>query len=215
MENKPIPKSSLPPAPVTNNWHNAEGGIQAQVIENVNIPGVTPDMLRGALSQLLSPAPVSHAMEWASLDKQSYCLFVLEEEVYNGTNGTFSVAKACALREPMCEEIIEKYRELNAEQKEAIKKMPCIFARRNEEYKNAGVCQVAYIGRLTDIYVQDETIKFYFTAFASVSQQLLNEQADDLGIWHVPLRNELDYEHWSIINRNLIQALAGLGVSVL
>lgn len=190
------------------------GNIQNNVSINMNGNSLDlMDLIKAFQPTAQTETPPSHAMEWASLDSQHYCLFVLEDEVYE--KGAFSVAKDLALEEHTCEELRKKYMDLASEQKDAIKKMPCIFARRNEEYKNAGVCQVAYLGRLTDICVQGETIKFCFAAFATIPQQKLNEQADLLGIWHAPLRNEFDFEHWSIINGNLIQSLTDLGVSVL
>lgn len=191
------------------------GNIQNNVSINVNGDSVAilEQLIKSLSPDVHRQRGDSHAMEWASLDCEHYCLFVLENEVYR--KEVFSMSKDVSLEEHTAGDIREKYWELNPGQREAIKNMPCIFARRNTgDYKMAGNMQTVCVGKLTDIYVQDETIKFYFSRFADVPQQLLNEQEDYLGMWHLPLRNELDFEHWSIIKGNLIQVLSDLGVAI-
>lgn len=67
---------------------------------NINFNGVTPETLQSIVTMFSPqtvPQKVSHALEWSSLNTESYCLFVLENEAYNC--GAFSIAKSKTLRD--------------------------------------------------------------------------------------------------------------------
>lgn len=169
--------------------------------------------VRNTVSRPASPAPrfVSHAMEWASLSKESYNLFVLENEDYN--NGSFCISKSCALRytEP---DDYEAYHLLKMDDIEQIKNMPCIFAKRNSYYGHCDSFQPLVFGRIVDVINQGETIKFVFRGFQANPQQQLNENVTELKIARASLRNEFDEEHWSIKRADLINAIERLGIII-
>lgn len=159
------------------------------------------------------PAPrfVSHAMEWASLSKEAYNLFVLENEDYN--NGSFCISKGCALRYTEQADY-EAYHLLKMNDIERIKRMPCIFAKRNSYYGRSDIYQPLVFGRIIDVINQGEMIKFVFQGFQASPQQKLNENAAELKIARASLRNEFDEEHWSIKRADLISTIEHLGIII-
>ena len=66
---------------------NQGDGIQIQQNSgpiNINVSSTELSELLGGIFRLTpSENPVTHAMEWASLSKDCYCLFVLENEEYS------------------------------------------------------------------------------------------------------------------------------------
>lgn len=182
---------------------------------NLNINCLAPELLQGLMSMFAAqPAPqkVSHKLEWASLSQASYCLFVLENEDYN--YGAFSIAKNSALRKYTSSEHKERYVDLTPVAIAELANMPCIFAKRNMHFGHTEPSHPALLGRITDIRVQGETIKICFVGFQGIQQQLLNENIVLLGLAHASLRNELDEEHWSIKNGNLIEVIARLHIDI-
>jgi len=188
-----------------------KGSIPVSVPDNSGAPSNTS--AGNTASRPASPAPhfVSHAMEWASLSKESYNLFVLENEDYN--NGSFCISKSCALRytEP---DDYEAYHLLRMDNIEQIKHMPCIFAKRNSYYGHCDSFQPLVFGRIVDVINQGETIKFVFRGFQANPQQQLNENVTELKIARASLRNEFDEEHWSIKRADLINAIERLGIII-
>jgi hypothetical protein len=182
---------------------------------NFNFNGITPETI-ASLAAMFSMQPaqkkVSHAIEWASLSTSNYCLFVLENEEYS--NGAFSIAKNRALQNYTPPGYKERYNVLTPDAVEELINMPCIFAKRNMYYGYTEDSHPALIGRIRDIRVQRETIKICFSGFQGISQQLLNRNIGILNMASSPLRNELDVEHWSIKNCNLLNIMARLGVTV-
>ncbi len=182
---------------------------------NLNINCPTPELMQGLMSMFAAqPAPqkVSHKLEWASLNQERYCLFVLENEDYN--YGVFSIAKSCALRKYTDSEHKERYFDLTPAVVSELTSMPCIFAKRNMHFGYTEASHPALLGRITDMRAQGETIKVCFSGFQGISQQLLNQNIGLLGMVHASLRNELDEEHWSIKDCNLIDAMARLHVDI-
>ena len=182
---------------------------------NLNINCLTPELIQGLISMFSAqPAPqkVSHKLEWASLSQESYCLFVLENEDYNCS--AFSIAKSCALRKYTASEHKERYVALTPAAIAELASMPCIFAKRNMYFGHTEPSHPALLGRITDMRVQGETIKICFAGFQGIQQQLLNENIVLLGMAHASLRNELDEEHWSIKNGNLIDAISRMHIDI-
>ena len=182
---------------------------------NLNINCLTPELAQGLMSMFAAqPAPqkVSHKLEWASLNQTSYCLFVLENEEYN--HGAFSIAKSCSLRKYTSLEQKERYFDLTPAAVATLTSMPCIFAKRNRDYKSTDASHPALLGRITAVNVQHETIKLRFTGFQAISQQVLNQNITLLGLAYSALRNELDEEHWSIKDGNLPGVMTRLNNTV-
>ena len=172
--------------PNVNTFYGADGAIQAQTINNLQVnlsldtpeaverfsqifQGMTPVAqgsaeIHAATSSLQPQAttdpqliPIQHAIEWAALDSECYCLFVLENEEYN--YGAFSIAKNVALTKYTEESDLEKYRSLNAEAVQSLVGMPCIFAKRNNFYNRTDDLHPAIFGRIREIKNQGGTIK--------------------------------------------------------
>lgn len=202
----------------TNGMVNTGSGIQVGTNAgtiNLNINCPTPGLMQGLMSMFAAhPAPqkVSHKLEWASLNQERYCLFVLENEDYNC--GAFSIAKNCALCKYTAQEHKKRYANITPAVLAELASMPCIFAKRNMHFGYTEEGHPALLGRITDMRVQGETIKVCFTGFQGISQQLLNQNIGLLGMVHASLRNELDEEHWSIKNGNLIDVMARLHVDI-
>ena len=182
---------------------------------NLNINCLTPELVQGIMSMFAAqpvPQKMSHKLEWASLSTTSYCLFVLENEEYNC--GAFSIAKSRALRDYTPSGYRERYITLSPDTIAELTSMPCIFAKRNMHYGSTEASHPALLGRITDIRAQRETIKICFSGFQGIPQQLLNQNIGLLGMAFSSLRNELDEEHWSIKDCNLIDAIARLNIDI-
>lgn len=180
---------------------------------NINCP--SPELLQGMIAMFSAqamPQKASYALEWASLSTTSYCLFVLENEEYNC--GAFSIAKSRALRNYTTSGYRERYITLSPDTITELTSMPCIFAKRNMHYGSTEASHPALLGRITDIRPQRETIKICFSGFQGIPQQLLNQNIGLLGMAFSSLRNELDEEHWSIKDCNLIDAIARLNIDI-
>lgn len=221
-KNEIIPVTTQPPATVSPNapqgMINTGSGVQVGTnagTMNFNFNGITPEMLQSMISMFAAQTiqqKVSHTLEWASLSTERYCLFVLENEDYNC--GAFSIAKKCALQKYTSPAHIERFRPLSAEAIAELKNTPCIFAKRNRYYNHTDDNHPAVLGRITDIFDQHETIKLCFTGFQAFPQQILNQNITLLGFAHSSLRNELDEEHWSIKDGNLLSIMTQLYISV-
>lgn len=217
QNNAPIQQNNIPATAVTNNWQNAEGGIQAQTISNltVNMPSATSEMML-MLQQLfngMKPGQtITHAIEWASLSKTHFNIFVLEKEEFNC--GMFTIPKTVSLNRYMYTEDIDSFLSLNSAAQDRLKQMPCIFAKRNMQFKHTDPNHPAVLGRITDITVQRDNIRISFAAFQAVPQQMLNEHTTELCLVCASLRNEFDEEHWSVKRGNLTQFLDNLGIVI-
>ena len=179
---------------------------------NINVSG--PELI-GLLSMLgAKPAdnPVTHIMEWASLSRTHYCLFVLENEEYK--DGVFSIAKDRALQKYTPKDVRDKYRILNPANMDELRTMPCIFTKRNMYYKRTEPHHPALVGRISNAVPQGEVIKIYFSGFQAFSQQILNQNTALLHMASAPLRNELDVEHWAIKQCNLIDAFVAMNIEI-
>ncbi len=155
------------------------------------------------------------ASEWALLSEQHYNIFVLENESFK--DNSFCMPKRFCLTEDMTDiSLIKHYKDLDPSQRDELCKMPCIFAGRNSVgYKTAGTSQPIVIGRIKEIILQTDNIKFLFDAYKNdIGQQLFNEHAADIGIADVFLRNELDVEHWSIKKGNLKKFINDHGIII-
>lgn len=197
--------------------HHGNGPQIANVFGGVHIEGLalTAEDLVSALAaiQSNSGSKKSYALEWHELSKTQYNLFVMNDENFSGE--TFSIPKKSALIHPYTDQITaEQFWSLNNRCINDLRSFPCIFARRNPEFKHCDSGFPAYIGRITEISVQTDVIQFGFKKFQHLYQTLLNENTEDFSLLQAPLRNELDVEHWAIKSCNLIQTLENLGIVI-
>lgn len=208
--------SAIAQTPNPNILVNQGDGIQIQQNSgpiNVNVDG---SELTELLSRMFGSRPtgnfVTHAVEWASLSRTHYCLFVLENEEYN--DGVFSIAKDRALQKYTPKEVRDKYRMLNLVDIDELRHMPCIFAKRNMHYKGTEPHHPALVGRISDAVPQGEVVKIYFSGFQAFPQQILNQNTALLHMASASLRNELDEEHWAIKQCDLIDAFATMNIEI-
>jgi hypothetical protein len=215
----------LPSATATTNFINAESGIQAQTINSLNVTqqiilpeNITPEYA-AQLSSIFKGMPValpedhvSHYEEWNELSKTYYNLFVLENEEYEC--GAFSIPRDVSVCRYMHREDIELFRLLSDGTRNDIFNMPCIFAKRNLDFRSTDENHPALLGRITDIAVQRSNLKIRFSGYQPIRQQLLNENPEAFGLATSALRTELDEEHWSIKRINLVHAIEKLGIKV-
>lgn len=203
----------------TNAYYNQGNGLQVANNSgtiNVNCEGTSiKDLLRSILfsDKQKNVQNVSHAVEWASLNKQYYNLFVLENE--NFSTGSFSISKERSLERYTTSKVKEKFSSLSDEAISVIQTMPCIFVKRNVHYKETDESFPALIGRITEVHEQGDNIKILFVPFQTVPQQLLNQNVALLKMAQSSLRNELDEEHWAIKECNLIHIFSAMGITIL
>ena len=203
----------------TNAYYNQGNGFQVANNSgtiNVNCDGANiENFLRSILSsdRQNDAQNVSHAVEWASLNKQYYNLFVLENE--NFSIGSFSISKERSLERYTSSKVKEKFSSLSDQAISVIRTMPCIFVKRNTQYKETDESFPALIGRITEVHEQGDNIKILFVPFQTVSQQLLNQNIALLKMAQSSLRNELDEEHWAIKECNLIHIFSAMGITIL
>lgn len=222
MEKQQISKqtSQIVTAPnAANAYYNQGNGLQ--VANNSGTINVNCDEIN--LEDLLKPfisadrqnnfQYVSHAVEWASLNKQYYNLFVLENE--NFSSDSFSISKESSLERYTSSKVKEKFSSLSEQAISMIQTMPCIFVKRNTHYKETDENFPALVGRITEVHEQGDTIRILFIPFQTVSQQLLNQNISILKLAHSSLRNELDEEHWAIKECNLIHIFSAMGITIL
>ena len=179
---------------------------------NINFP---PELLPQLMAMFRLQVPdqhVSHAIEWASLRTDTFCLFVLENEEYNC--GSFCIPKGRALEKYTSREHKLMYRTLGPAAQAEIMKMPCIFARRNPSFRWADDTFPAVLGRVTSITSQRDNIRFCFDHFGAIHQKKINDNISAFNLVYSALRNELDEEHWSIRSGNLQDVVARLGVVI-
>ena len=153
----------------------------------------------------------SHAIEWALLDEERFHLFVLENEKYDC--GCFSISKRIALKN-ILPEYADHFRPLTPSLIYELINMPCLFAIRNRNFKEAPASCPTLIGKLTEIIPQGNCIKFRFYHCGSLRQQFINENMHLFNLITKPVRNQLDEEHWSIRTGNLLQIVDQLGIKI-
>lgn len=203
----------------TNVYHNQGNGFQVANNNgtiNLNCDGTNiEDLLRSILSsdRQKNAQNVSHAVEWASLNKQYYNLFVLENE--NFSVGSFSISQERSLERYTSKKAKEEFSSLSDKAISTIRNMPCIFVQRNTHYKEADEVFSALVGRVTEVYEQGDNIKILFVPFQAISQQLLNQNIALLKMAQSSLRNELDEEHWAIKECDLIHTFLAMGITIL
>jgi len=103
---------------------------------------------------------------------------------------------------------------LTGELVEDIKTFPSIFASENRRRAATDVDHQAYYGFVTDVQPLTNDIKIFFRCNSEISQQRLNEMADNLALEQAPLANEFNNTHWTIKKVNLLEKLRVAGLLV-
>ncbi len=228
------PQNNLPAT--TNNFTAAPGGVTVQNNNGTIVQGIDTDAFNNffgpnglfmeQLAQQLASSqtaatspPTSHAMEWAKLNRERYCLFVLENETYKTGSFSIPISKALKYTDNFTRDNLIG---LSTADQEMIKNMPCIFAMKNQSFKKAAEGFPFVVGKVTEIAVQGENIKFSFVVFPpalslnvpAFEQRILNENIAALKLKERLCRNQLDEEHWAIIENDLIAVGSKIGIQV-
>lgn len=177
--------------------------IPQDLVEKMNV-------LFGLINTRGQQQNVSHAMEWASLSHERFCLFVLDNENYK--DGWFAISKDRALSKytPYSDYFLP----LNASLRAEIMQMPCIFAKRNLRHASTSDDHPVLYGKLTEINPQGSVIRFHYEHFKVERQQTINKHMEKFGLLQRPLHNQLDEEHWCIRSGNLQKTLDELNIIV-
>lgn len=147
-----------------------------------------------------------------SFNYDCFNLFVLGTEQYN--DPCFIVPKDRALTESTSQEMKDLCASLSAEAIAIIKTFPAIFCSENHHYAKTDPDHTAYYGYVTDIKIQDNGIKVYFTKLNQLPQQVLIDLSEDLCIGGARSFTELSRTHWAIKRINLIEVLEKAGYRV-
>lgn len=141
-----------------------------------------------------------------------FSLFVIGTEQYD--EPCFIVPKDRALTESTSQEIKNRCASLSPEAVSIIKTFPAIFCSENHHYANTDPDHMAYYGYVTEIKVQDNGIKVYFTKLNQLPQQVLIDLSEELCIGGAKAYTELARTHWAIKRINLIEVLERAGYRV-
>ncbi len=138
--------------------------------------------------------------------------FVLGGEQYEGAY--FIVPKDRALTESTSQEMKDLCASLSPEAIAIIKTFPAIFCSENRHYSKTDPDHMAFYGYVTDIKVQDNGIKVYFTKLNQLPQQVLIDLSYELSIAGAKSYTELSRTHWAIKRINLVEVLENAGYRV-
>lgn len=154
----------------------------------------------------------SHLVEWNSLNKDCFNVFVINNENYDC--GSFSVSRRVALEIATADEYRERFKPLTNPMIQEILGMPCLFAIKNTDFMKTEDFYPAFLGRLTKIVKQDENIRFSFVSFKDFRQQFINDNIRAFKLGVSTVRNQLDVEHWSIRSGNLIEIARNMKIEI-
>lgn len=135
--------------------------------------------------------------------------FVLGGEQYEGAY--FIVPKDRALTESTSQEMKDLCASLSPEAIAIIKTFPALFCSENRHYSRTDPDHMAFYGYVTDIKVQDNGIKVYFTKLNQLPQQVLIDLSYELSIAGAKSFTELSRTHWAIKRINLVEVLENAG----
>ena len=138
--------------------------------------------------------------------------FVLGGGQYEGAY--FIVPKDRALTESTSQEMKDLCASLSPEAIAIIKTFPAIFCSENRHYSKTDPDHMAFYGYVTDIKVQDNGIKVYFTKLNQLPQQVLIDLSYELSIAGAKSYTELSRTHWAIKRINLVEVLENAGYRV-
>lgn len=164
------------------------------------------------IMQGAQPAGGTVVGQGVTFNYDCFNFFVLGTEQYDGP--TFMVPKNRALTESTSDEMKAQCAALTPEAIEIVKTFPALFCSENHNFTKTDPDHMAYYGYVTDIKVQDNGIKIYFTKLNALPQQVLIDLAAELCIGGAKAYNELSRTHWAIKRINLVEVLEKAGYRV-
>lgn len=192
-------------------------GVAAGVVQgNININDAHIDFASeqalAMIAKMVGTKMESHAAEWALLNTDIFNVFVIENERYDC--GAFCIDRKTALQKNTIARYRNHFKPLTPALISELLAMPCLFASRNQNFKTALPYYPAFVGKLTEIVCQGNTIKFKFITCGQFYQQYINENIHTFGLLSTSVRNQLDEEHWCIRQGNLLQIAANVGIEI-
>lgn len=127
------------------------------------------------IMQGAQPAGGTVVGQGVTFNYDCFNFFVLGTEQYDGP--TFIVPKNRALTESTSDEMKARCAALTPEAIEIVKTFPALFCSENHNFTKTDPDHMAYYGYVTDIKVQDNGIKIYFTKLNALPQQVLIDLA--------------------------------------
>ena len=201
------PPQKAQPVPVT---LTQTGNDNTQIAYVQNYDGTTNQTV--LIVQGASPAGGTVVGQGVTLNYDCFNFFVLGTEQYDGP--TFIVPKDRALTESTSDEMKALCAALTPEAIAIVKTFPALFCSENHHFTKTDPDHMAYYGYVTDIKVQDNGIKIYFTKLNAFPQQVLIDIAAELCIGGARAFNELSRTHWAIKSVNLVEELEKAGCRV-
>ena len=201
------PPQKAQPVPVT---LTQTGNDNTQIAYVQNYDGTTNQTV--LIVQGASPAGGTVVGQGVTLNYDCFNFFVLGTEQYDGP--TFIVPKDRALTESTSDEMKALCAALTPEAIAIVKTFPALFCSENHHFTKTDPDHMAYYGYVTDIKVQDNGIKIYFTKLNAFPQQVLIDIAAELCIGGARAFNELSRTHWAIKRVNLVEELEKAGCRV-
>ena len=134
------------------------------------------------------------------IDHRYYNLFVVEKQPFTGT---LAIPKKLALTESISPEVWKVFGKFGDKEREAICKLPSIFATRNRNGRSTAEDHTAMYGFVKSMSIQGELLVVKYSMNREVVQQELNKIEKALQLEYAPDTNELDRVHWTIKEVNL------------
>ena len=204
-----LPKTNQPQQPIQANL-NQYGNESTQIAYVQHYDATTNQTV--LIMQGTQPASGTVIGQGVTFNYDCFNFFVLGTEQYDGA--TFMVPKNRALTESTSDEMKAQCAALTPEAIEIVKTFPALFCSENHYFTKTDPDHMAYYGYVTDIKVQDNGIKIYFTKLNTLPQQVLIDLAADLCIGGAKAYNELRRTHWAIKRVNLVEVLEKAGYRV-
>lgn len=153
-----LPKTNQPQQPIQANL-NQYGNESTQIAYVQHYDATTNQTV--LIMQGTQPASGTVIGQGVTFNYDCFNFFVLGTEQYDGA--TFMVPKNRALTESTSDEMKAQCAALTPEAIEIVKTFPALFCSENHYFTKTDPDHMAYYGYVTDIKVQDNGIKIYFT----------------------------------------------------
>lgn len=196
-----VPSPGLPvPTEFTQTGAN---GVQIGHADNVHLPPQFFVTLSGSASSV-PVAPTTMNMDYYQL---------IVTAAFDAAKNVVSMDTSRALTESTFPAIADRLKHLDRQAVSELMTYPALVMGENEHYGRASDDQVAYFSFVNEIRVSNRAIRIGYYPLFTVSQQRINDLADELDIDGKPSFNELNRTHWAVKNVNLLQALSSAGIA--
>ena len=202
----PQPSSPAQPIPVALT-QTGNSNTQIAYVQNYDGSTQTVFIMQGA-----QPTGGVVIGQGVTFNYDCFNFFVIGTEEYK--EPFFMVPKDRALTESTSEEMQELCAALTPEAIAIVKTFPALFCSENHHFTVTDPDHMAHYGYITDIKVQDNGIKVYYTKLNSLPQDVLIDLSEELCIGRAKSYTELCRTHWAIKRINLVEILEKAGHKV-